>query len=78
MFQAIVTAYHGPTNSKGARITASAEAGRKTLSYDHAVSCAENHKRAARALASKFKWDGTLHSGSLPDGRYAHVFEEDL
>ena len=36
MFQAIQTTYHGPTNMRGSRVSARAEAGRVTLEWDDA------------------------------------------
>lgn len=48
---AITTRYHGPTNTRGARIVATAHDGseRRTYSraYDHAVSAQRNHHAAA-------------------------------
>lgn len=56
MLQAIVTKYHGPTNSRGSRITASAFAGRVTVHYDHALNPDQNHAKAAEALVRKLGW----------------------
>jgi hypothetical protein len=76
--QAIVTRYHGPTNTRGSRVTATAQAGRATVGWDHALNSDQNHAAAARALASKWGWSGELHGGALPDGRgYAFVFTTD-
>lgn len=76
--QAILTVYKGPTNSKGSRIIASSDAGRKTFSYDHALGVEGNHSAAANAYAKHLGWlgkDVKLVSGSLPGGgEYAHVF----
>jgi hypothetical protein len=56
----IKTAFHGPTNYRGARITASALASlsdekekRVSLSYDHGLEGTENHLKAALTLAAK-------------------------
>jgi len=54
--QAIVTKYHGPTNSRGSRISATAEAGRVYMGYRHELDIAENHAAAARMFALKFGW----------------------
>lgn len=54
--QSIETHYCGPTDTKGGRIVAKAEAGRIVVSWDHAIGVAENHARAALMLASKFGW----------------------
>ena len=56
MFQAIVTKFHGPTNTRGSRISATAEAGRIMLSWDHTLNGSDNHVAAARALADKMGW----------------------
>lgn len=69
--QAIQTKYHGPTDTKGSKITARAEAGRVTVPYDHALNGQENHREAARALVAKLGWTGSYHGGALPDGSYA-------
>lgn len=79
MFKSIITRYHGATNYRPSRISASAEGvGRVYLAYDYALNAADNHAAAARALADKYGWlrDGmTLTGGGLPNGRgYAFVF----
>ena len=71
MLQAIVTKYHGPTNYKGSRISARAEAGRVVLAYDYALNPDENHKAAAQALAARYGWTEAngypaLAGGALP------------
>ena len=71
MFQAIVTKYHGPTNVRGSRISARADAGRVIVSYDHALDISGNHKAAAQALADKLGWTEAkgypaLAGGALP------------
>lgn len=78
MYQAITTKYLGPSNVRGSRIKARAEAGSVTLSYNHRLDSAENHKAAAVALCKKFKWCGDyygrLHGGGTADG-YVFVFD---
>lgn len=66
--QAIVTKYLGPTNSRPARISATADAGRVVVSWDHALDIDGNHEAAARMLAEHLGWlDGyTMVGGSLP------------
>lgn len=73
--QAIVTKYLGPTNFRGSRVKATADAGSVTLSWDDALDSRSNHEAAAKALADKFGWRGRLIGGGLPTG-YAFVFEE--
>ncbi len=81
--QAIQTKFIGPTNTHGARIKATCEAGSTTIAYDYSIGSSEEerqHQRAAQALAIKLGWLGgtellgDLVSGRLPDGTYAHVF----
>lgn len=67
MRQAIVTKYHGPTNTRGSRISARAYAGRVSVPYEYALSVEENHAAACRAFAAKFGWFGTWIAGANPD-----------
>jgi hypothetical protein len=66
-FQAIVTKYIGPSNVKGSRIKAKANAGSVILSWDGALDTDDNHHAAAKKLANKFDWVGEWHCGALPD-----------
>lgn len=68
--QAIVTRYHGPTDTRGARVSATAAGGRLVLPYDYAGEAYDNHAAAALALAAKLKWDGSWVGGALPTGDY--------
>lgn len=75
--QAIVTKYRGPTNSRGSRIIASADAGRIVVPLNYSKSTAENHAAAAAALCAKFGWQGELVQGGMPDGKgYVFTFTE--
>jgi hypothetical protein len=74
MFQAIQTRYWGPTNTKGAKIRARADAGRLDVPYDHALDAQQNHRAAAEAFAKARGWQGKLIGGALHDGSYAFVF----
>lgn len=49
----IVTKFVGPTNTKGARVSASYDGERVTVAWDHALNPAQNHAAAARKLAEK-------------------------
>ena len=70
MRQAIVTRYLGPTNFRGARVKASAQAGSVTIPWSHELDVDENHEKAAVALAFKFGWKyRKLAGGGLPDGK---------
>lgn len=75
--KAIRTKYHGPTNTRGARITASDEDGNKcTIPYPYELSGEAVHKSAATALCKKMGLRGELVGGSLKDG-YVFVFSAD-
>jgi len=83
--QAIATRWLPPTNFKPSRVTAWADAGRVTLSWEHGLNVDQNHARAAQALAEKFDWKGAWYQGSLPraSGGYAFVcvdgrFDDDI
>lgn len=66
--QAIVTKYHGATNTKPSRISATSASGLKVrVSYDHALNADDNHKAAALALCAKYGWTNELIGGGLSD-----------
>ncbi len=72
--KAIRTKYHGPTNTRGSRISASDEDGnRVSIPYPHELSGEDVHRKAADALCRKMGWEGVLIGGGLKDG-YAFVF----
>lgn len=71
--QAILTKFHGPTNVKGSRYSATCQAGRITLGADHTLNSEGNHIAVAQALAVKLRWDGKWHGGQLPSGNYCFV-----
>lgn len=77
--QAITTKYLGPTNSRGSRVKASAQAGSITVEWDDALNPPDNHAAAALAFAQKYDWDKhakRMIGGALPDGSgYAFVLE---
>lgn len=70
MRQAITTKYLGATNHRGSRVVARAQAGRITIPWDDALDVAENHLKAATALAWKYGWldFSALVGGAMPDG----------
>ena len=77
MRQAITTKWLGPTDFRGSRIKAKAEAGSLTVGYDHRYGSEMNHLLAAQALAEKLKWDGEWRGGGLPYGSgYCFVMVE--
>lgn len=68
--QAIRTRYHGPTNTKGSRFSATCEHGRIYVPYDHSLNLAGNHKAAALALLEKLDWVDTPYAGGVFEGDY--------
>jgi hypothetical protein len=72
---AVVTKFHGPTNTKGARVSASTGMMRSHRLYhhwDHELSAFENHRAVAMAFIQERKWDGQWIGGATKDG-YAFV-----
>ena len=81
--QAIITKYLGPTNFRGSRVKASAQAGSVTIPWDDAKDSANNHIAAALALIRKYGWNdpnrshmrsphqwaGRMAMGATPDGK---------
>ena len=73
--QAIRTKYLGPTNTRGARIKATCEAGNLTISYRYNLNTSDMHRKAAFDLLDKLGWNPkVLHTGELHDC-YVHVME---
>jgi hypothetical protein len=74
--QAIAVRFHGPTNYRGSRYTATAQAGRVTVTADDSLNSDENYRAAALALCAKFAWTNTdkLVGGVLKDGTHVFVF----
>lgn len=74
--KAIVTKYHGPTNFKGSRISASdCDNNRIYISYPHELSGEGVYRKAAEALKEKMGWTGKLIGGAVKSG-YIFVFAE--
>jgi hypothetical protein len=71
--QAILTRYHGATNFRGSRISATCAAARVYFSYDHALNPDGNHEAAARMLAEKLEWPWVYAGGTLPNQDMAWV-----
>lgn len=78
--KAIQTKYLGPTNTRGARIKASAEGvPSRFYPYDYNWDASDGHRRAAIQFIGALGWGKNwrvqgLASGALPDGSYAHCF----
>jgi hypothetical protein len=76
--QAIITKYHGATNTRGSRISATAANGaRVSIGHDSALNSEQNHAAAAIKLCKRIGWKGALMCGSLPAG-YVFVWVDDL
>jgi hypothetical protein len=72
--KAIQTKYHGPTNTRGSRISASdLDGNRVSISYPHELSGEAVHRKAADALCEKMGWNGALIGGAIRNG-YVFVF----
>lgn len=71
--QAIKTKWLAPTNYRGSRIVASAEAGKVTVQWDYSLNVDENHRAAAGALATKLQWAGDWMGAATPNSGYAFV-----
>ena len=88
--QAIKTKFIGPTNTRGARIKASCEAGEVTIPYPYGLDVIAAHRSAARALLDKiasdcerihqlagdhWRWaDEEMATGSILGPCYVHVW----
>ena len=67
--KAIITKYHGPTNTRGSRITASDEDGnRVSIPYPYELSGEAVHRKAADRLCEKMAWTGELVGGAMKNG----------
>jgi protein involved in temperature-dependent protein secretion len=65
--KAITTTYHGPTNTRGARISATdSDGNRVSVPYSHS---GNEHDEAAMALCRKMGWHGRLIAGHTKQGR---------
>ena len=58
----ITTRYHGPTDTRGSRITANALGRRATVPYDYAAK--DPHAIAAQALADKLGLSVPVYAGT--------------
>lgn len=72
--QSIVTKYHGPSNTRGSQVSATAANGaRVIISYDDSKRSEEAHAMAARELCNRLKWCGKMVQGGMDNG-YVFVF----
>ncbi len=75
--QTIITKYHGPTNTRPSRITATATGGLKaTVTLDYNGREIDDHIRAIRAVCEKAGWYGEFIIGGTQGG-YVAVFAKD-
>lgn len=75
--QAIRTTYHGPTNTRGARIVAKCDTGQITTPYRYDLSVEENHRAACDKLREKLGWYTPYYGpmvGGYFNGAYYWVF----
>ena len=78
--QTITTKYHGPTNTKGSRISASTSSSRPVRlmrSIENDLEIEENHARAALALMERLDLHGRMIGGHSRAGM-VWVFDTDL
>ena len=79
MRQSIATRYHGPTNTRGSRVSATSSSGiRIALHWDDALNTDENHIAAARALIAKLGWSGQWAAGADRLGRVFVNIDDDV
>lgn len=72
--KAITTKYHGPTNTRGLRISATdGDGNRVSVPYNYSLSGELVHREAVYALCAKVGWSGELVSGSIKGG-YVYVW----
>lgn len=66
LYRAIRTRYHGPSNTRGSRYSATDDMGNRiTLHCQPELNNDENHKAAAYALRDKMKWTGEMVAGEF-------------
>ena len=73
--KAVAVKYLGPTNSRGARVKASAGGtqGNVTLPFRHDLSMEQNIAAAVDELLLRYEWDNPYVLGALADGTYVAV-----
>ena len=64
--KAIITQYHGPSNTKGSRVTASdSDGNRISVEVENHKCVHDAHVEAVLKLCRKMDWNGCLVEGSL-------------
>mgnify|MGYP003417695704 CR=1 FL=1 len=76
--KAVAVKYLGPTNSRGARVKASAGGtqGNVTLPFRHDLSMEQNVAAAVDELLLRYEWDNPYVLGALADGTYVAVLSD--
>lgn len=64
---AIVTTYHGATNTNSSYISARAKRGTTKVCYDYNLDGPANHRAAAEALKRKFAAEDQKRNGTTPE-----------
>ena len=76
IYKAITVKYLGPTNSRGARVKASAGGGNVTLPFRHDLSMEQNVAAAVDELLLRYEWDNPYTLGELDGGTYVAVLSD--
>ena len=66
--QAVTAKYLGPSNTRGARIAVSAQAGRMVVPWDDALNRDENFAHAIELFVRRWEWWGAWTLGAARDG----------
>ena len=78
IYKAIPVKYLGPTNSRAARVKASAGGtqGNVTLPFRYDLSMEQNVAAAVDELLLRYEWDNPYALGALSDGTYVAVLSD--
>ena len=77
MRQTIITKYHGPTDKRGSRVSATSTGGNRiTLDWDDEINTDQNHTAAALALARKMDWRGHWVGGTHQKTGYVYCNDD--
>lgn len=71
---AIASKYHGPTDTRGSCVRATANGHMATVAYASELDSEANHRAACKLLCDKLGWDADrFFGGAMDDGRWAWV-----
>jgi hypothetical protein len=71
---AITSKYHGPTDTRGSKVRATANGKSAIVPYASELDSEANHRAAVVALCDKLGWDADrFFGGAMVDGRWAWV-----